>query len=78
MDQFTEMMNTEFDLEANDYLDKLLESLDLWQEYRKRAGLDPLSTMELSKKVMAEFRPEKLTNFSVALAAAMLRLQEGK
>lgn len=76
MDQFTEMMNVEFDAEANNYLDKLLVALEMTQVCRERAGQDPLSVMELTQKIMSELRPEKFNNFSVALAAAMFRLRE--
>lgn len=80
MDQFTEMMNTEFDTEANDYLDKFLEVFELMQLQRQSAGQDPMLIRDLAQKIMSEVcpRPDRISKFSVALAAAMFRLREGK
>lgn len=76
MDEFTQIMSSEFDREADAYLDKLLKGLKLTNLHRRRLGQEPMSIMELAQKTLSEMRPEKFTNISVALAAALFRLQE--
>lgn len=76
MDEFTEIVTTEFAMEANDYLDKLLTGFMAERLARALTCAEPPTVMEISKRILGEIRPDNFTNISVALATAMFRLTE--